>query len=141
MSGAGSPAVAETLLAFDFGRKWIGVAIGNTVSGEARPLEALASEPVARRFERIAVLLETWGADRLVVGLPLGAQGEEQAMSEAARRFARQLEGRFRRPVVLVDERYSSLAAQSGRSGAGRDDPDAAAVILRQYLHERSSRH
>lgn len=128
-------ATARTLLAFDFGRRFIGVAIGNTVTGEARPLERIAAEPVARRFERISALVEEWGPDTLVVGLPLGHDGEEQPASRAARRFARQLEGRYRRPVALADERYSSLAAQAEGASAAADDADAAAIILRQYLH------
>ncbi|MCO5118453.1 MAG: Holliday junction resolvase RuvX [Burkholderiaceae bacterium] len=127
---------ARTLLAFDFGRRFIGVAIGNTVTGDARPIERIAAEPVARRFERITALIDEWAPDALVVGLPLGRDGEEQPASVAARRFARQLEGRYRRPVVLADERYSSLAAQADGVSAAADDADAAAIILRQYLHE-----
>lgn len=128
---------ARTLLAFDFGHRFIGVAIGNTVTGEARPLERIASEPVARRFERIAALVEEWAADALVVGLPLGPEGEEQPATAAARRFARQLEGRLGKPVALADERYSSLAAQADGAPSDADDADAAAIILRQYLHEQ----
>ncbi len=128
---------ARTLLAFDFGSRFIGVAIGNTVTGEARALERIAAEPVARRFERIAALVEEWAADALVVGLPLGPDGEEQSATVAARRFARQLEGRFGKPVALADERYSSLAAQADGAPSDADDADAAAIILRQYLHEQ----
>ncbi|MFA7504190.1 MAG: Holliday junction resolvase RuvX [Burkholderiaceae bacterium] len=127
---------ARTLLAFDFGQRFIGVAIGNTVTRESRPLERIAAVPVARRFERIASLVEEWAPDALVVGLPLGPDGEEQPATAAARRFARQLEGRYRRPVEFADERYSSLAAQAAGASAGDDDADAAAIILRQYLHE-----
>lgn len=126
----------RTLLGFDFGTRFIGVAIGNTVTGEARALARIPSSPVARRFERIAALVEEWAPDALVVGLPLGPDGEEQPATLEARRFARQLEGRYGRPVAFADERYSSLAAQGDGSPADADDADAAAIILRQYLHE-----
>lgn len=125
----------RTLLAFDFGSRFIGVAIGNTVTGQARPLARIATEPVARRFEQISALVEEWAPDALIVGLPLGRAGEEQPATAAARRFARQLEGRYRRPVALADERYSSLAAQAEGAPSAADDADAAAIILRQYLH------
>lgn len=127
----------RTLLGFDFGTRFIGVAIGNTVTREARPLARIPAQPAARRFERIAALVEEWAPDALVVGLPLGPDGEEQPATIEARRFARQLEGRYRRPVAFVDERYSSLAAQAEGAPADADDADAAAIILRQYLHER----
>ncbi len=125
---------AEVLLAFDFGARWIGVAVGNTVSGEARALARLATDPIARRFAAIGRLMDEWAPQRLVVGLPLDQTGGRQPATERAERFARQLAGRFGRPVELVDERYSSLAAAeiSGRNRP--DDAEAAAVILRQYL-------
>lgn len=131
-----SDAPAQTLLAFDFGMRHIGVAIGNTVSATARPLTIIPSMPRAQRFRQIAALIESWQPELLVVGLPLAADGGEQVASEAARRFARQLDGRFGRPVVLVDERYSSLAAQAEGASPDADDAAAAAIILRQYLHE-----
>jgi len=131
---AGVWVIAETS---DFGTRFIGVAIGNTVSGEARPLARIPAQPAARRFERIAALVREWAPDALVVGLPLGPDGEEQPATEGARRFARQLEGRFGRPVALVDERYSSLAAQVDGAPSHADDADAAAIILRQYLDEQ----
>ena len=127
---------ARTLLGFDFGTRFIGVAIGNTVSGEARPLARIPAQPAARRFERIAALVREWAPDALVVGLPLGPDGEGQPGTEGARRFARQLEGRFGRPVALVDERYSSLAAQADGASPDADDAHAAAIILRQYLDD-----
>jgi putative Holliday junction resolvase len=127
---------AQTLLGFDFGTRFIGVAIGNTVTGEARPVARIPARPAASCFERIGVLVEEWAPDALVVGLPLGPDGEEQPATAAARRFARRLEGRYRKPVALVDERYSSLDAQAGGAPADADDAHAAAIILRQYLHE-----
>ncbi|MCP5266407.1 MAG: Holliday junction resolvase RuvX [Burkholderiaceae bacterium] len=129
----------STILAFDFGTRRIGIAIGNTVSAQARALAIVDAEPIARRFDRIASLLAEWGPDRLVVGLALGREGERIEMTARCERFARQLAGRFSLPVTLVDERYSSLAAQAHGARA-EDDAEAAAVILRQYLAELPAR-
>lgn len=144
-SGARAATVAprppETLLAFDFGMRHIGVALGNTLTGGARPLEIVGSVPVDRRFERIAALIREWRPDRLVVGRPLEADGSTSETTRLADRFANQLRGRFGLPVDPVDERYSSLEAQAiiaSGGGRGREDDDvAAAVILAQYLDER----
>lgn len=130
---------ARTLLAFDPGSRHIGVAIGNTVTGTARPLARIAAAPVAQRLARITALVDEWAPDALVVGLPLAADGSEQPATRLARRLARQLEGHLRLPVILVDERYSSLAAQGEGVSAADDDAAAAAIILRQYLDDQSS--
>jgi putative Holliday junction resolvase len=139
----GAPA-PETLLAFDFGTRRIGVALGNTLTGSARALAVLDAAPADRRFARIAALIAQWHPDRLVVGRPLDEQGAETGTTRLADRFANQLRGRFGLPVEPVDERYTSREAQaiiaSGdgrRAGAGADDGVAAAVILAQYLAQR----
>src|SRR5690606_4627474 len=103
---------ARTILAFDYGARRIGVAVGNTVTGSARPLQTLEEPVAARRFERIGALLGEWQPDALVVGRPLQPDGAANAVTLAAERFARQLTGRFGLPVALVDERYSSVAAR-----------------------------
>lgn len=123
----------QTLLAFDFGTKRIGVALGNTLLRQARPLEIIASEVKRIRFARIEALIVQWQPDRLVVGLPLTPDGGEQLASRLSRRFAHQLEGRFGLPVTLVDERGSSLQAQA-LVGNAPDDAAAASVILQRYL-------
>lgn len=123
----------ETLLAFDYGAKKLGVALGNTLLKQARPL-ALILEPTRDgRFARIEALLKTWQPERLVVGLALATDGTEQYASQHCRRFARQLEGRFGIPVVLVDERGSSVEAQK-ITGNAPDDAVAAAIILQRYF-------
>ncbi|WP_459616846.1 Holliday junction resolvase RuvX [Bordetella sp. 2513F-2] len=124
----------ETLLAFDYGEKKIGIAIGNTLTRQARPLEIIVSETRAGRFGRIAALLAEWQPQRVVVGLPLTAEGGEQLASVRARRFANQLHGRFGLRVELVDERGSSLEAQQLLGTNAADDAVAAAVILQRYL-------
>jgi putative Holliday junction resolvase len=139
------PASPRTLLGFDFGTRRIGVALGNTLTGAARPLEILDSAPIDRRFERIGTLIRQWQPDALVVGRPLDESGAQTETTRRADRFANQLRGRFGLPVEPVDERYSSREAQAIiASGGGRrasaDDGVAAAVILAQYL-EAHGRH
>jgi putative Holliday junction resolvase len=124
----------ETLLAFDFGTKKIGIAIGNTLTRQAAPMEIIHSEIRDVRFGRIAALLREWQPQRLVVGLALNSDGGEQEATARCRRFANQLHGRFGLPVELVDERGSSMQAQTLLGTNAPDDAVAAAVILQRYL-------
>ena len=124
----------ETLLALDYGTKKIGVAIGNTLTRQARPLEVLVSTTRDQRFASLARLLDQWRPDRIVVGLPLALDGGEQYASMRCRRFANQLRGRFGAVVELVDERGSSLEAQALLGTNEADDAMAAAVILQRYF-------
>jgi len=123
----------ETLLAFDYGAKKCGVAIGNTLLKQARPLDIILETTRDGRFARIEALLKRWQPERLIVGLALAMDGGEQFASQHCRRFARQLEGRFGLPVVLVDERGSSVQAQK-ITGNEPDDAVAAAIILQRYF-------
>ncbi|AFZ83230.1 Holliday junction resolvase RuvX [Candidatus Kinetoplastidibacterium blastocrithidiae] len=125
----------EVLLAFDFGIKKIGVALGNTLTLKARPLEIIQSEKNSIRFERIDFLLKEWGVDHVIIGLPLNKDGSEQEMTFRCRRFANQVNGRFNIKVDFVDERYSSIEAQSLLSKNNAiEDAVAAAVILQNYF-------
>lgn len=140
---ARQPLSAGALLGFDHGARRIGVAIGNSVSGTASPLETIEVRSTAQVFARIAALIDEWAPARLVVGRPLTEDGGTQAATLAAERFARRLHGRFGLPVEPVDERYSSLSAQSRLRTAGRGGPDdatAAAILLQQFLDESRSR-
>jgi len=123
----------ETLLAFDYGAKKLGVALGNTLLKQARPLDLILESTRDGRFARITALIDTWKPERLVVGLALATDGSEQYASQHCRRFARQLEGRYAIPVVLVDERGSSVEAQK-ITGNAPDDAVAAAIILQRYF-------
>ena len=127
----------ETLLAFDYGAKKLGVALGNTLLKQARPLDLILEPTRDGHFSRIEALLATWQPERLVVGLALATDGSEQYASQHCRRFARQLEGRFGIPVVLVDERGSSVEAQK-ITGNAPDDAVAAAIILQRYFDAHS---
>ena len=134
-----------TLLAFDFGTRRIGVAVGNTIVRVAHPLATIDGAGNERRFAAIAALIDEWRPDELVVGVPVHADGAAHAMTLRARRFARQLAGRFGLSVVEVDERYTTVMAESqlaqagqgGRSGREQRDAAAAQLILQAYFDER----
>lgn len=121
----------QALLAFDFGTRRVGVASGNTLLGCAQPLRTVAAEGEAR-FDAIARLIKEWQPDALVVGVPFHPDGAAHDNTLRARRFARQLHGRFRLPVHEVDERYTTTEALA--AGAADADAAAAAIILDQYL-------
>jgi len=128
---------ARTVLAFDFGIKRIGVAVGEAEFGTAHPLPGIA----APGFAAIEKLVKEWRPDALVVGLPVAERGEHP-LAKRVQRFARQLEGRFRLPVERVDERYTSVAAESLLRGAKSKkavDSVAAQLILEQYFHGRAA--
>lgn len=126
----------EVCLAFDFGLRRIGVALGNTASGQARPLTTVHNPREGQiDWERITLLLLDWAPDRLVVGLPGDDAGRDGPLSERARRFGRQLQGRYRLPVSLVPEHLSTVeAARQGGPGRSGLDSLAAAVILQAWL-------
>ena len=132
---AGVPAEG-TLLAFDYGEKRIGVALGNTISRSARALETIPNHSVDFRFAQITRLVNEWQPVGFVVGMPVHPDGEEQPMIKLAKRFGNQLHGRYGLPVTWVDERYSSIAAQD--AGASDDvlDAEAARIILQQFFDE-----
>ena len=121
----------QSFLAFDFGLKRTGVATGNSLLRQARALTTVTAEGDAR-FQRIAKLIAEWQPDALIVGVPFHPDGAEHDNTRRARRFARQLQGRFGLPVHEVDERYSTTEARAG--GASDLDAASAAVILEQYL-------
>lgn len=135
---------SETLLAFDFGERYLGVAVGETEVGMAHPLTTIDARGAAERFRAVGALVAQWRPGRLVVGLPLSLDGEAHDLTRKAQRFARQLEGRFGVPVTLQDERLSSVEAESrlraiGRGGRRHKDlthPVAAQVILQAYFDE-----
>lgn len=140
--------MAATLLGFDYGRRRIGVAVGETVTGGARPLTTLDCPSDGQPdWPAIARLLGEWQPDAVVVGRPEHADGTANPVTHGAERFARQLQGRFRLSVHLVDERLSSRAAEErladqrpGRSRGSKEAIDriAACVILETWLAEHA---
>jgi putative pre-16S rRNA nuclease len=134
--GRAAKSHARTVLAFDFGLKRIGVAVGEPELGTAHPLPAVSS------FDKIQSLVSEWQPAALVVGLPTSAQGEPHAMTRQAEEFARRLEKRFKLPVARVDERYTSVEAESRLKGTMKKgakkavDSVAAQLILEQYFDQ-----
>ena len=125
------PSRYQSFLAFDFGRKRTGVASGNRLLGHATPQGTIAAEGDAR-FAQIEKRIREWQPDALVVGVPFHPDGAEHENTMRARRFARQLHGRFGLAVYEVDERYSTTEALSG--GARDADAASACIILEQFL-------
>lgn len=138
------------ILAFDYGQKRIGAACGDTVSRTAAPLHAVPAGPAGPRWEAIDSLMRDWQPAVVVVGLPYNVDDSESGMTGAARGFAAELARRYAVQVALVDERYSSLEAESRlqlarESGlrkrrVAKADVDAAAacVILERWFTEET---
>jgi putative Holliday junction resolvase len=135
-----------TVLAFDFGEKRIGVAVGEWELGQAHPLTTIRGEANGDRFAAIGALISEWRPVSLVVGLPLALDGSTHAMSARCTRFANQLRGRFALPVDYAEERLTSVEAEErlresghhGRSAKQHVDAMAAQIIL-QCFFERLS--
>ena len=137
MTSASAVSTASTsthplsFLAFDFGAKRVGVATGNTLTRSATPLRTVASLG-EQRCAAIAAWIDEWRTDALVVGVPFHPDGAAHDNTDRARRFARQLQGRFKIEVHEVDERYTTTEAAAG---SARDlDAASAAIILNQFL-------
>ena len=134
-----------TVLAFDFGERRIGVAVGELQLGVAHPLETIDAQANDVRFARIEALVNEWQPALLLVGLPLALDGSEHAMTALARRFALRLQGRYGITTRLVDERLTSVEAERQARDLGLDvraarskvDQLAAKLILESYFsHE-----
>lgn len=122
---------ATTYIAFDFGVKRTGVAVGNRLLGTAQPQGSIQAQGDAR-FAQIALRIKEWQPDAIVIGVPYHPDGAAHENTVLAKKFGRQLHGRFGLPVFEVDERYSTTEALA----AGAKDADAASacIILEQYL-------
>ena len=138
----------QTLLAFDYGTRKIGVAAGQDVTGTAQGIATIATRSKRRQWDEIETLIRQWQPDKLVVGLPVTGTGGESAMTVQARRFGKELERRFDRAVLFVDETltsdYADSIVRSNTSSGKRITPRrhalrdmiAAELILQTYLHE-----
>lgn len=132
----------KTYLAFDFGEKRIGVAVGSDIAESSNALTTIVATNDEDRFRAIAPIVNDWQPDAFVVGLPSHPDGTAHTMTARAEKFARQLHGRFARPAHLVDERYSSVDAQyelmrrGGKKSKTKEaiDAEAAATILRRFF-------
>jgi putative Holliday junction resolvase len=121
----------QTFLAFDFGAKRTGVAVGNRLLDTATPQATIKAEGDAR-LAAVEARVRDWQPDAVVVGVPFHPDGASHDNTARAKKFARQLRGRLKLPVYEVDERYSTTEALS--AGASDADAGAACVILEQFL-------
>lgn len=134
--------LSSTVLCFDFGEQRIGVAVGEHLIAHANPLTTIDSESNEIRFNLITQLVQEWQPKLFIVGLPLNLEGMETNMTQLCKKFARRLNGRFNIPVILIDERYSSVEASDklnqtgvkGRAQKAMLDQVAAQTILQSYF-------
>jgi putative Holliday junction resolvase len=130
---------AQTLIGFDYGRKRIGVAVGQQLTGSATPLTTVSAHNSKPDWASISRLIAEWKPDALVVGIPYHMDGSEQEMTKAAQRFCRQLEGRYNLPVHRAEERLSSYVVEAGLPAGAKGraiDPLSAQVILQDWLQQ-----
>ncbi len=125
------PEQADTVLGFDFGSHWIGVAVGQTLTGLASPLPAIKSGDWAA----IESLLKDWQPETLIVGLPTSMDGSDDEMTESAKRFSRRLAGRYSLPTELHDERLTTreawqIASDSNRHFSKQQIDSLSAVLI-----------
>lgn len=125
------PSDFQSFLAFDFGLKRTGVAVGNRLTRSAQGLATVKAEGDAR-WPLIDARVKEWQPDAIVVGVPYHPDGAAHENTRRAQKFARQLHGRFKLPVFEVDERYSTTEALE--MGAKDADAAAACIILEQFL-------
>ena len=125
-----------TILAFDYGTRRVGVAVGNTETRVSQALKTIAAANADVLFREIEDLFKEWLPDQLVVGLPTHPDGAEHEMTQKARRFGNQLQGRFNLPMDWVDERYTSAVLEGDPQMHDNLDAHSAALILEQYFAE-----
>jgi len=130
----------KTVMAFDYGTRRVGVAIGNSVAQMGQALKTISQANMDVRFQELAALLKEWQPDQLVVGLPVHPDGTPHEMTAKAKRFGNQLHGRFQLPVVWVDERYSSVVLEGDDKMRDNLDSHSAVLILEQYFAEASAK-
>lgn len=130
----------KTVMAFDYGTRRIGVAIGNSVAQTGQALKTVSQTNIDVRFQELAALLKEWQPDQLVVGLPVHPDGTAHEMTAKSKRFGNQLHGRFQLPVVWVDERYSSVVLEGDDKMRDNLDSHSAVLILEQYFAEASAK-
>lgn len=140
--------IPRIVMGFDFGTKRIGVAIGQTVTQTARPLDTLLAKAGEPNWDMLAKLLKKWNPDTLIVGIPLNMDGTDQTISHSAREFAEQLRLRFHLPVEEMDERLTTkdarerLFAEGGYKALqdGQVDKVAAQLIINNWFAEKLSK-
>lgn len=132
------------LLGFDYGTKRIGSAYGQTVTGAAKPLNAIKNSPQGPDWQSIKKLITQWAPDALIIGLPLNMDGSDQNITDLAREFAKQLQQRYNLPTLLCDERLSTTAAKEALFAEGgyralrqqSIDSMAAKIIIESWMSQ-----
>jgi putative Holliday junction resolvase len=121
-------------MAFDYGTRRVGVAVGNSVSKSGQPLKTIAAPNIDILFQEISNLITEWEPKSLVVGLPTHPDGTAHEMTGKAKRFGNQLNGRFGLPVAWVDERYTSAVLEEDPRMRDNLDAHSAVLILEQFF-------
>ena len=137
---------AQRFLAFDYGLRWIGCAVGQNLTSSASALNSLRAKDGIPQWREIELLLEEWQPQKVIVGLPLNMDGSESEMCQRARKFGNRIHGRFGVTVDFADERLSSFEAkgelikQAGNQGFKDRGVDglSAAIILEGWMREQS---
>jgi len=135
-------AAIETVIGFDYGTSWIGIAVGQTLTAQARPLSAIKSFKRSPNWEAISLILSEWKPQKLIVGLPTSDYSETKYMTDKASRFSRQLHGRFHIDTQLIDERlttreaYTMAIASGKRKNKSEIDSLSAVLITETWLRE-----
>ena len=129
---------ALTMIAFDYGTRRVGVAVGNSITQSGQALKTIAAPSSDALFQEIESLLKEWQPDQLVVGRPVHPDGAPHEMTAKAVRFGNQLHGRFHLPVVWVDERYTSAVLEADTKMHDNLDAHSAVLILEQYFAEQN---
>lgn len=127
-----------TMMAFDFGTRRVGVAVGNSMTKSGQALKTIAAPSSDALFRDIETLLKEWQPDQLVVGKPIHPDGAPHEMTAKAVRFGNQLNGRFHLPVAWVDERYTSAVLEGDQEMRDNLDAHSAVLILEQYFSEQN---
>jgi len=128
-----------TILAFDYGTRRVGVAVGNTEAKVSQALKTIAAASTEILFQELEKLIKEWQPDQVVVGLPTHPDGSAHEMTTKAKRFGNQVHGRFNLPVSWVDERYTSVVLEGDPQMHDNLDAHSAALILEQYFAEYQS--
>lgn len=135
----------RTLLAFDYGRRRIGVAVGQELTGSATALETLPARDGQPDWDSVTRLIKEWQPNACVIGLPVNMDGTEHELAPLVRRFGNRLHGRYNLPIYFIDERLSSHEAEQRlREGQTRGrvrkediDREAARLILLSFLERK----
>ncbi|HEY2451443.1 MAG TPA: Holliday junction resolvase RuvX [Scandinavium sp.] len=136
--------MSGTLIGIDFGTRSIGVAVGQRITGTARPLGALKAQDGTPDWTAVEKILKEWQPEAVVVGLPLNMDGTEQPLTARARNFANKIHGRFGVKIILHDERLSTVEARAGlfehggyrALNKGKVDSASAVVILESFFEQ-----